>query len=117
MFITGSTNPKPAMENSKSTWVSNIQLRRRPRTGKEYLSIKGDQINFQTYGIPINENKPISVRLTPSDRNQPGTSWYKINKGSPELKPVNIQISMRRLNIACLKVGDCIAQSLMNARR
>ena len=22
---------------------------------------------------------------------------------------------MRRLNIACLKVGDCIAQSLMNA--
>jgi hypothetical protein len=44
----------------------------------------------------------MTLRSTPSERNQAGNSAIKIYNGNPELKPVKMQISMCLLNNAFL---------------
>ena len=46
-------------------------------------------------------NNPIVERSNPSVRNHAGIREIKIYNGSPEVKPVNTQISILRLNTDC----------------
>lgn len=59
--------------------------------------MNGAQRNFQVYGKPTSENKPISARETSAERNQAGISWMSRYSGIPEARPVMTQISMRGL--------------------
>lgn len=60
--------------------------------------MNGAHRNFQVYGKPTSENKPISARETSAECNQAGTSWMSRYSGIPEASPVMTQINMRGLN-------------------
>src|SRR5450759_1600766 len=91
--------------------VINIQPRRRPRIGSAYRSSKGDHRNFQVNGSCINANRPIEVRSTFSERSHAGRRLISSQSGRPELKPVKMQISIRRLNNASeIFLGPVIAR-------
>ena len=59
-----------------------------------YRSNSGAHKNFQVNGKLIRANKPMALRLTPSLRSQAGSRLTNMYKGKPELKPVNMQISI-----------------------
>ncbi len=57
-------------------------------------------MNFHVNGNWIKANNPIDRRSTCSERSQAGNRLMSRYSGRPELKPVNTQMSMRRLNSA-----------------
>src|SRR6187551_3217849 len=62
-------------------------------------------MNFQVNGKPISANRPIAFRSTCSVRSHAGSRLIRMYSGSPELKPVKTQISIRRLNNALASRG------------
>src|ERR1700682_6758926 len=96
----GSNRPNIGMEISSAICVINIQPRRRPSIGSAYRSSKGDHRNFQVNGSCINANRPIEVRRTLSERNHAGRRLINSQSGRPELEPVEMRISITRLNNA-----------------
>lgn len=73
-----------------------IQPLRLPNLNRLNLSTSGDQMNFHVYGNIIKENKPISLRFTPSVLKNALKSVNITNKGIPEEKP-NIRHTAIRL--------------------
>ena len=55
---------------------------------------------------------PMVLRLMPSVRSQAGTRFSSRYSGSPELKPVKMHVSIRRVN----RVAHRDGRSLMRAR-
>ena len=78
--------------------------------------MNGAQRNFQVYGKPTSENKPISARETSAERNQAGISWMSRYNGMPEARPVMTQISMRRLT-SCSSNKSLIGRSRLVFRK
>ena len=66
-----------------------------------YRSITGAHRNFHVYGKPISANRPMLFRSTPSDRSQAAIRLIRMNSGSPDEKPMKMQISIRRLAKVC----------------
>src|SRR6202171_843788 len=67
--------------------------------------MSGDHRNFHVYGSCISVNRPIDVRSTCAERSHAGRRLMSSQSGRPELKPVNTQISIRRLRSASRTVS------------
>ena len=65
-------------------------------------------MNFQVNGRPIKAIKPMVFRSICSLRNQAGMRLIRKYSGRPEVNPVKIQISIRRVKICCQILGEVV---------
>ena len=101
-FSAGRQKPKEPIPIISGNCASSIHERRRPSEDSEYLSTRGAQVNLSEYKICIAPRAPIIVKLTPSIRNQAGTSWVIRYNGRPEEKPTPMHMSMRQFRTCSL---------------
>jgi len=72
---------------TRITWVRSIQPLRLPSHGREKRSMTGDQKNFNVYGTPTREKRPIVRMSTPSTVSHACNVPLVKAKGSPEANP------------------------------